>query len=106
SDPTDKNYEAAKYSSKSEWADGIMGIIGQSITLVSSVVKTISRALDKKPSKADVAAQVQDNLAQAAATAGTISQAVENIRGSELTTNMFHWVPGLSIFSNGFSAIG
>ena len=106
SDSNDKNYEASQYANKSEWANGIIGIIGQSISLVSSVVKTISLALDKKASKADVAAQIQDNLSQAAATAGTISQAVENIRGSELTTNMFHWVPGLSVFSNGFAAIG
>lgn len=106
SDSSDKKYEASKYANKSEWSEGIIGIIGQSITLVSSVVKTISLALDKKATKADVAAQIQDNLAQAAATAGTIAQAVENIQGSELTTNMFHWVPGLSIFSNGFAAIG
>ena len=106
SDSSDKNYEASTYANKSEWAEGIIGIIGQSISLVSGVVKTISLALDKKASKADVAAQIQQNLSDAAATAGTISQAVENIQGSELTTNMFHWVPGLSVFSNGFAAIG
>lgn len=106
SDAKDKNYEASKYANKSEWSVGIIGIIGKSITLVSSVVKTIALALDKKATKADVAAQIQDNLAQAAGTAGEIAQAVEDMKGSELTTNMFHWVPGLSVFSNGFAAIG
>lgn len=106
SSPSDSNYEAKQWSNKSEWADGMMGIIGQAVTLVSSVTSTISLALSKKATKADVAAQVQDNLAQAASTADKILQALEHIKGSEITSHMFHWVPGLSVFSSGFSAIG
>ena len=106
SDSTDATYEARHFKNPAEWADGMIGIIGQAIGLVSSVTKTISLALDKKATKADVAAQVQDNLSQAATTANGILQAIERAQGSELTTNMFHWVPGLSIFSNGFAALG
>jgi hypothetical protein len=105
SDSSDKNYEAKAFSNKAAWADGIFSILSNTITLVSSVTKIISKILDKKASKNDVAQEISNSLSNASATAGEILTVVEKARGSELTTHMFHWVPGLSIFTNGFTAI-
>jgi hypothetical protein len=95
-----------KFKNQGQWASGIISIIGDTVGLVSSVTSTIALALDKKATKADVAAKIHTNLSKASTTADGILKAIQDVQGSELTTNMFHWVPGLSVFSSGFAAIG
>lgn len=93
------------YKDTGEWASGIISVIGETVDLVSSVTQTIKLALDKKATKADVASQIGDNLAKAAITADRILEVIQHAEGAELTTQVFHWVPGLAIFSNGFAAM-
>ncbi|MCU4186599.1 DUF4157 domain-containing protein [Acidiferrimicrobium sp. IK] len=96
---------APSMQSKSDWANGTLSVITDSFSFLSQVVVIIKQITDDKSSKADVAESTAGALATLTNTASDILQVIEKAQGSELTTNMFHWVPGLSIFSNAFMAM-
>src|SRR5487761_1891635 len=105
---SDPLHSAPSMQSKSDWAGGILSIITQTFGIVSAVGKIWKAAAStdsEEGSKRKVAEETAGGLSQLSATAGTVLQLTQNISGSTLTTQVFHWVPGLSIFSNGFAAI-
>ena len=98
-------YAEPSMQSKSDWANGILGVITDTFSFLSQVVVVIKQIQDDKSSKADVAESTSGALATLTTTAEDIMKVVQEAQGSEITTNVFHWVPGLSIFSNAFMAL-
>lgn len=101
----DPMYQPPSMDSKAAWGESVLSIIQGAFDVLAGVADFVKQITSKDSSKRDVAESGSDLGNKLVSTAQTVTEMVEKIQGTDVTTHLFRWVPGLSVFANAFSAV-